>query len=68
MGIGHVQGSSRVPPDHPEGGLSVGLYSEGLSRKAEVQSLKSRVQSLKSAGMFLSLQHIDAAAPRFQFQ
>jgi len=30
MGIGHVQGRSRVPPDHPEGGAGGELYSEGL--------------------------------------
>jgi len=30
MGIGHVQGMSRVPPDHPEGGAGGELYSGGL--------------------------------------
>ena len=43
MGIGHVQGMSRVPPDHPEGGAGVELDSGGLWGKREVQSLKSKV-------------------------
>jgi len=30
MGIGLVQGKSRVPPDHPEGGTGEELYSGGL--------------------------------------
>ena len=43
MGIGHVQGMSRVPPDHPEEGAEGELYSEGLWGKPEVQSLNSNV-------------------------
>jgi len=39
MGIGHVQGMSRVLPDRPEGGAGGELYSEGLWGKREVQSL-----------------------------
>jgi len=27
---GHVQGLSRVPPDHPEGAAEGELYSKGL--------------------------------------
>jgi len=30
MGIGHVQGRSRVPPDRPGGGAGGELYSGGL--------------------------------------
>src|ERR1019366_9002517 len=30
MGPGYVQGGTRVPPDHPEGGGSGGVYSECL--------------------------------------
>ena len=30
MVLGHVQGMSRVPPDHPEGGRGKELYSRGL--------------------------------------
>src|SRR5208337_4377411 len=30
MVLGHVQGLSRVPPDHPEGGAGGELYSEDL--------------------------------------
>ena len=40
---GHVQGLSRVPPDHPEGAAEGELYSEGLWGRTEVQSLKSKV-------------------------
>ncbi len=40
---GHVQGLSRVPPDHPGGGARGELYSGGLWGKSEVQSLKSKV-------------------------
>ena len=29
---GHVQGLSRMPPDHPEGAAGGGLYSEDLWR------------------------------------
>jgi hypothetical protein len=43
MGIGHVQGLSRVPPDHPEGAAGGEFYSKGLWGKTEVQSLKSKV-------------------------
>ncbi len=43
MGIGHLQGLSRVPPDHPEGGAGAELYPESLWGKPEVQSLKSKV-------------------------
>ena len=43
MGIGHVQGLSRVPPDHPEADAGGELYSEGLWGKTEVQSLESKV-------------------------
>src|ERR1017187_9070369 len=32
MGIGHVQGRSRVPPDHPKGGAGGELYSKDLWR------------------------------------
>jgi hypothetical protein len=34
MVLGHVQGMSRVPPDHPEGGAEGELYSEGLCQDA----------------------------------
>ena len=40
---GHVQGLSRVPPDHPERGAGGELYSEGLCEKIKVQSLESKV-------------------------
>ena len=43
MGIGHVQGGTRVPPDHPEGGAGDELYSGGLWGKPEVQRLKSKI-------------------------
>jgi hypothetical protein len=49
---GHVQGLSRVPPDHPEEGAEGELYSEGLWWKPEVQSLKSRVKSPRAETRF----------------
>jgi len=36
MGPGYVQGMSRPPPDHPEGGGREELYSGGLWGEAEV--------------------------------
>ena len=43
---GHVQGLSRVPPDHPEGGAGGELYSEGLwtIRNFEPRTLKGRAK------------------------
>jgi hypothetical protein len=38
MGIGHVQGLSRVPPDHPEEGAGGELYAKGLW---SIQNLES---------------------------
>jgi hypothetical protein len=40
---GHVQGLSRKPPDHPEGGVGGELDSDGLWGTPKVQSLESKV-------------------------
>jgi hypothetical protein len=38
MVLAHVQGMSRVPPDHPEGGKEGELYSEGLCQDAPARN------------------------------
>jgi hypothetical protein len=48
----HVQGLSRVPPGHHEGGAEGELDSGGLWGTPEVQSLKSKVQSQRAKTWF----------------
>src|ERR1017187_4255168 len=56
MGIGHVQGGTRVPPDHPEGGGTVGLYSipYGKHRRA-VLAISRRLMMLVAAPLEIQL-------------
>ena len=50
MGIGHVQGLSRVRPDHSEEGAGEELYSEGLwsIRNLEPRTLNFEPRTLKA--------------------
>jgi hypothetical protein len=47
MGIGQVQGDTRVPPDHPEGGARDELYSKGLW---ETPNFEPRTSNLEQPG------------------
>jgi hypothetical protein len=38
MVLAHVQGMSRVPPDHPEGGAEGVFYSQGLCQDAPARN------------------------------
>jgi hypothetical protein len=45
MGPGYVQGLSRAPPDHPEGGAGGELYSGGLW---STRNIEPRTPNLES--------------------
>jgi hypothetical protein len=52
---GHVQGLSRVPPDHHEGGAGGELDSEGLWWRQNIQHPTSNIERLGEATQSQSL-------------